>query len=235
MNKKIIFTDLFPIPEEYNPIPASKMIPEWYKNIDAYYNKEKKPLLNNNTSATVKRCMPVFDSITNGYIIVTHSDIFISKYIDENGHKQVNYQWSNFDALSSHSSFQFNGYPRTENKNALFKFRNIWGIKTPKGYSCLFVPPMHRDNKLVILPAIVDTDTYHYPVEFTFELANDEVEGMIPAGTPIAQIMPFKRDGWKMEFGKDKDREEFRGIFNKLRCVWFDAYKRFYRQPKDYR
>ena len=60
---KITFTNTSGVDIE-QPQPASKLIPDWYKNMDAYINKEKIPDVVGETTATIKRCMPVFDAIT---------------------------------------------------------------------------------------------------------------------------------------------------------------------------
>jgi hypothetical protein len=41
-------------------------------------------------------------------------------------------------------------------------------------------------------------------------------EGLIPKGTPVAQVIPFKRDKWKMKIGSKKEIEEQNKISTKL-------------------
>jgi len=60
---KIIFTNLSGINIE-QPKPASKFIPDWYKNMESYIGGDKKPDGTGKTNATIKRCMSVFDAIT---------------------------------------------------------------------------------------------------------------------------------------------------------------------------
>jgi len=58
--------------------------------------------------------------------------------------------------------------------------KNPFGVKTPKGYSCLFVDPMHGDAKpFKCLPAIVDTDEFTTPLNFPFFL-DKNFSGIIP-------------------------------------------------------
>ena len=78
---------------------------------------------------------------------------------------------------------------------------------------------------------ITFTDTVGVPEEYRPVPASR----LVPAGTPIMQIIPIKRDEWQMEIG---DKEEFEAqakITNKLRTIFFDSYKKQYRQPKEYR
>ena len=115
------------------------------------------------------------------------------------------------------------------------KWNNTWGITTPPGYSCLFISPLHRETPIIALPGIVDTDTYSAPVNFPFVLRDPKMDGLIPAGTPIIQVIPFKRDSWSMEIGKEEDLVVQAKTTNKLRSVFFDSYKRQFRQQKDYK
>ena len=76
---KITFTDTIGVPEKYSPKPASKYVPDWHKELESYIGKEKKPNGSGGTSATIKRCMPVFDAIAVGYIITSYVDIYVSQ------------------------------------------------------------------------------------------------------------------------------------------------------------
>ena len=51
------------------------------------------------------------------------------------------------------------------------KFINKWLIKTPPGYSCLFVKPLnHFETRFEIISGVVDTDTYINTINFPFLL-----------------------------------------------------------------
>jgi hypothetical protein len=115
------------------------------------------------------------------------------------------------------------------------KFNNPWSIKTPKGYSTLFVQPMHRESIFTILPGIVDTDIYTAPVNFPFIINDINFEGLIPKGTPIAQIIPIKRDVWKMQIGAEKEVKEQNVIATKIQTEFFDRYKKLFWARKEYK
>jgi hypothetical protein len=226
---KIIFTNITSFEDLEKPQPASKFIPEWYTSMDSYVVEEKKPDGNAGTTATAKRCMPIFDSITAGYIITSPADVWVS-IKDGNQH----FEWSAFDLISFHPKRQIPDYP-LQNKYGYPKWTNFWSIKTPKGYSTLFVQPFHRQSVFTILPGIVDTDTYTAPVNFPMVINDPKFEGLIPKGTPIAQVIPFKRDNWNMEFGSEKDFENQFQISQKINTVFFDAYKKMFRKDKNYK
>jgi hypothetical protein len=237
----ITFTDSVGVSKEYSPIPASKNIPNWYKDLDSYTSKlkEKVPDGKGSTTGTIKRCMPVFDAIGSGYIITSYTDVFVSQKeeLDENNNvvKAPWYEWPSFKALDFHPLEQAPSHPYKKDNFSYPKWINPWSIKTPPGYSVLIIQPVHRDSVFTILPGVVDTDTYSAPINFPFTFNDPNFEGLIPAGTPIAQIIPFKRDDWKMTFGNEKNLEEQKNTFKKLRNKIFDSYKTQFRQPKEYK
>jgi len=237
----IIFTNMAGIEEIFPPEPAFKNIPDWYKNMESYMGGEKKPTGQGGTSGTIKRCMPVFDVINAGYLIKTPADVFISQKdtFDEEGNftgRTPWYEWANFDLIQFHPVEQAPNHPnRNGHKESYPKWINPWAIKTPPGYSVLFVQPFHRESDFTILPGVVDTDTYSAPVNFPFVLNDINFEGLIPAGTAVAQVIPFQREVWQMSVGKNEDAVESSKVTTKLRTRFFDSYKTQYRQTKEYR
>ena len=236
----ITFTDTAGVPEEFKPKPASAFVPDWYKNMESYMGGEKKPTGDGTTSGTVKRCMPVFDVVTGGYIITTYADVWVTQKPDPlNEGKTVPwYEWPSFGPIQFHPITQAPTHPKRKDltdSGAYPKWINPWSIKTEPGYSVLFVQPFHREAPFTILDGIVDTDTYTAPVNFPFVLNDWGFEGLISAGTPMAQVIPFKRESWTMEIGEQKDLIEQSKVTTRLRTRFFDSYKSQYRQPKEYK
>lgn len=223
--KTITFSTLFDIEKEHYPQPASKVIPDWYKQIDSYIGGKKLPTGNGLTTGTIKKCIPVFDAITAGYIISLPADVFVSQRDDA-----PYYEWSNFNLVQFHDKVQAPNHPMA-NPFPYPKWINPWSIKTAPGYSTLFVQPFHRESVFTILPGIVDTDIYSAAVNFPFVLNNSKYEGIIPAGTPIAQVIPIRRDKWKMELG---DTNQAR-ITTRLQSKMFDRYKSLFWYRKEYK
>ena len=220
--KEIIFTDMIGVSDKYQPIPASKLIPSWYKEMQSYVTDKKLPNVaaDNATNATVKKCMPVFDAMTSGYLIVLPSDVYVSQ---KNGAPY--YEWSNHGIIEFHDPLQAPTHPQKNQMPVYPKFINAWSIKTPKGYSCLFTAPKHRDNPFTILDGIVDCDSYTGVVNFPFVLNDVTFEGLIPAGTPIVQVIPFKRDSFKMSFGTEKDKKSINNVMLTFRSIFHDKNK----------
>ena len=233
--KIIKFTNTMGVSEKYCPKPATSFIPEWYKKLESYIGGEKKPTGDGRTSATVKRCMLVFDAIVGGYIIVSPADVFVSQKEAQDGTKQPYFEWSNHGLIHFHPIEQMPEHPNRNGHLAYPKWINSWSIKTPKGYSTLFIQPMHRESAFTILSGIVDTDTYTAPVNFPFVLNDVNFEGLIPAGTPIAQVIPLKRDDWKMQIGSKEINEEAQNVTLLKSSKFFDGYKTFFRQNKEYK
>jgi hypothetical protein len=261
MEQIITFTNIFNTEDLYPPEPSSKNIPDWYKNMDSYMGGEKIPDGNGGTTGTIKKCMPVFDAINSGYIIKTPVDVYVSQkeafyadkeHFDKTGEtiemsdekiKEGNlkktvphYEWANFGIIQFHPIEQAPKHPNRNGHQVSYpKWMNPWSIKTPPGYSVAFVQPWHRESPFTVFPGIVDTDAYTAAVNFPFVLNDTLWEGLIPAGTPIAQVIPFKREEWKMEIGSKEDFAEQSKIANKLRTRFFDSYKNQFRSLKEYR
>lgn len=225
--------------ELYPPKPASHFVPDWYKNTPSYINNEKN-LVNETVPGTIKKCMPVFDSITNGYILTTTCDIEVTtqEYVEDGKIKTRPYfAWkANFNAVLFHPIRQNPNYGIPNGHESDYpKFNNFWSVITPKGYSTLITQPFHRSLPFTIFPAVVDTDIYTSPITFPFILNDITWKGIIPAGTPIAQIMPFKREKWEMSLNDKQTREETKVLARKIETKIYDAYKNIARTVKEYK
>ena len=222
-HKKIVFTDAVGVAEEYAPKPAIRCIPQWYKDLEPSFPKEKTP----STVFTIKKCIPVLDAMSVGYIIFSHCDVYVSFKDGE-----PMYESAIYGSVSSHPQKQAYNHPKS-NGFVFPKWISPWSIKTPEGYSCLFVSPMHQDNKYFeILEGVVDTDKYINPVNFPFVLKEPKKDFLIPAGTPIAQVIPFKREEWVSSFSKDK--ETVTKFHYYIASHFFDRYKRMFWSRKSY-
>lgn len=227
----------------YEPQPARLVIPDWYKNTESYLSEKKAPLGDGQTSATIKRCMPVFDAITAGYILTTYVDVYVSQkdgisISKSTGRKKKIkvpwYEWPSYGPIQFHPIEQAPEHPLA-NGFSYPKWINPWSIRTPENWSILFMPPMHRENQpFQILPGIVDTDKYFSPTNFPFVLNDVTFEGLIPAGTPMAQVIPIRRDSWEVKVGGPDEIKDQVAISQQLRSSFFDSYKRKFRQDRNY-
>jgi len=176
-------------PEEFHPKPARSVLPAWYRNLPQWSSDvEGVPKSKLKDFTTAKKCMPLLDVMTTGYIITTDGDLEIQKTS-----QGTMFSWADRQLVETHVVGQADGYPGHNNRNPFAKWLNNWGIQTQKGYSSLFVTPFHHETPLKILAGIVDTDRYCDAVHFPF-LIDENFSGLIPAGTPVAQVIPFRRE-----------------------------------------
>lgn len=172
------------------PAPAGKFIPEWYKSIPAHDKTSRSH--KGGYTATAKKCIPMIDAMTNGFIIPLPSDIHIRtnedasliditenpyiKLTDEHSPSQVG---PNFPFPGKH----------------IIKFNNPFIIKTSPGYSCMFVAPInHLETRFVTFGAVVDTDVYDREINFPTVWLAGNFDDYLLAGTPIIQCIPYKRN-----------------------------------------
>lgn len=217
---------------QLKPVPAISMLPDWYKEMSPYTEgKAAKYFANGAKNLTVKRCNPFGDALGFGYFILLENSISVEagnppKIVWHRGGKEY---------IGEHGSNQVspkiipNGY-----SSQLFKFRNDWSIETPKGYSVLFTHPLNAyTTPFLTLSGVVDTDSYTQAVNFPFLIKSD-FTGIIESGTPIAQIVPFKREPWLSKF-LDFDPDFFETKQAQFNRHLERYYKRFAWHRKEYK
>jgi hypothetical protein len=102
-----------------------------------------------------------------------------------------------------------------------------WYYETPPGYSVMITHPMNRhDLPFYTLSVIVDADNWGLPVFVSFFLKRG-FRGVIPKGTPLFQMIPFKRDDWELEVVYDsKELNKYELRAEKRRTDLFGHYKK---------
>ena len=169
------------------PKPAIEFIPKWWKDQKLTISGDSN-IFNN---LSFKACVPFLDSLTSGYMIYTGQDIGVT--ID-NGIPGFSWRLSP-DPIIYRASYQNLPVPPGH-----FEHHFVWafpfGIQLPKGYSMLITHPLNRfDLPFTSVSGIVD-EGVPWGGRFTFWLKETE-NTIIPKGTPIAQIIPFKTESWK--------------------------------------
>ena len=104
---------------------------------------------------------------------------------------------------------------------SILKWSPGWRIITPPGYSCLFTHPMnHFDLPFATLSGVVDTDSYKLGTEFPFRLLNINKDVVIlEKGTPICQVIPFRREDWSsstIEFDEEANKKNGFALKSKI-------------------
>lgn len=213
------------------PKPAKEFIPQWYRDLEKTRTPYKHHVLpDTSTNLTAKACVPLLDALLTGYIITTPCDVLAVK--DPSYPNRLNWTYE-FPIIEIHKADQVKGMPMAKELEPVpYKWNNPWVIRTPKNYSVLFTHPLnHFDLPFQTLSGVVDTDSYTMPVNFPF-LLREDFEGIIPKGTPIAQVIPIKRDAWASE--KLPYSEKSRYMLDDLRSTMVRAYKEKFWNKKEY-
>ena len=204
---------------QLKPYAAVKKLPQWFLDTEPYSDKTnsfipddgKLYFRNKVSNATFKKCTPLLDAMSAGYIIPLWADVMV-----EQQEKNPEIYWKTHQSIfSRHGESSKNIIPPTGYQNIVFKYNNCWIPQTPKGYSCLITSPLgHNELPFKAIPAIVDTD--RSTLELIFPMwVKESFEGIVEKGTPMVQIIPFKRDDWTSTFDHYKDGEYYNVIEEK--------------------
>ena len=178
-----------------HPYPSVKNLPEWFKNLPPSLDSHP-------ASGSVKRCIPFLEACNQGYIIPFYCDVLVTADAEK-----IDFEFSEKDlcsGMSPHSIGQVEGHPLQglPYGSIPLKWHNPWVIETPKGYSCYFVSPFNRmEDRFKLFDGVVDTDNYYNYINFPFIWTAGEGEYLIQKGTPMVQVIPFKRDTYQPEIG----------------------------------
>lgn len=228
------------------PKPALHFMEDWFKalppEITGEVNGKKCPIVNDDGTyaRTVKACMPFLDALSMGYIIPLPVDVGVrpdpNRPDEGPGSKNMLFNWKTGGVWSSHNGQQVEGMDRCLVNPG--KWMNPWLVKTPKGYSCLFTHPLNHTNlPFRTLSGVVDTDDYYNEVNFPFDWIDPDFEGVLKAGTPMIQVIPFKREAWvgKTLRFTQKHNVSKKSFLFRLNSILKDSYKTLSWHKKSYK
>ncbi|RWO11442.1 MAG: hypothetical protein EOS08_30765 [Mesorhizobium sp.] len=170
------------------PVAAKTVLPDWFRKLPPVDAQQASAT---NNGLTVKRCMPFLDAMTTGWILPLAATVRLEI---KDGGSAVDAGWE-FDRVmvSNHGAHQVAGNPKEPAPPC--KFHNSWSIRTPPGWSCLFLPPLNRPAQpFECVAGIVDTDTYAAHIHFPFFATAPDGLYVIEKGTPLVQVIPFRRE-----------------------------------------
>ncbi|RWN25619.1 DUF6065 family protein [Mesorhizobium sp.] len=171
------------------PVAAKTVLPDWFRKLPAVDSQHASAT---NNGLTVKRCMPFLDAMTTGWILPLAATVRLEV---KNGGRTVDAGWE-FDRtmVSNHGAHQVAGNPKEPGPPC--KFHNYWSIRTPPGWSSLFLAPLNRPAQpFECVAGIVDTDTYAADIHFPFFATAPDGLYVIEKGTPLVQVIPVRREG----------------------------------------
>ena len=185
------------------PEPAGRTIPDWYRKAlrfvpDAATGQPMELPDGGGKIPTWRACPALYDVMGSGYMYRTPCDIEFME--DANGvvHGRVlDEQFSQF-LLEREPLPQFvcpAGYHQKH-----FAWWPDWAVELPAGYSALYMQPLNRfELPFLTTSGIIDNDKLFMPGTMPFFFLKG-MSGVLPAGTPYAQIFPFKRESWESDF-----------------------------------
>lgn len=211
------------------PQPAVKHVPEWYKSLTKF-NKSNDDItldpVNNlgtdGAQVSTKMCMPFLDATTAGYMYVLEDDLHVD--IDEAGKPIL---WWEGDVMLVDKRPIIDIVVPDNCHPIHYGWRMNWYYETPPGHSVLITHPMNRyDLPFYVQSGIVESDIWGLPVFIAFFLKRN-FRGVIPKGTPIFQMIPFKRDNWEMEVvDTDEELEKHELMAENRRSMIYGYYKK---------
>jgi hypothetical protein len=214
--------------------PSYSLMPDWYKKSKVKINsKSMLSLKNSQPLITYKSCIPFQDALGSGYMFILPADIEVIK---ENNNTHFAWRFDGTELVTKHTDEQWKDMlpcPDEYLKKS-FKFTNVINLKAPLGYSALITQPLNRmDLPFQILSAIVDIDKFNAPINFPFFL-KENFSGIITKGTPIAQIILFKRESWEMvteNYNEEKTLQFQTKILSKI----INSYREQFWSKKSYK
>lgn len=200
------------------PSPASKNIPDWFKQIPPFSKTTRDQ--HNHKAMNAKKCMPMLDAMTLGFTIPLPIDQHVRSNHDCS-YIEIGPTTTTLDrAIERHSLEQVGNNTQVFGKLDPIKFINPWVIKTAPGWSTLFIPPINSmEDRFVCLGGLVDTDTYPKQVNFPGKWLKPDFDDYLPAGTPLVTAIPIKRSAIiEDHVVREMNREDAKEIDRIRRC-----------------
>jgi hypothetical protein len=220
-----LLTKIYPI------IPSNKLMPEWLKSLDPHIDVKGHSI----QASTVKRCPGILKYTGYGYIVRSWCDVVITTDMK---HGNINFKYTDSDpnsgrveifrymgvqhpvGLMADSAF---GYPTAVPNNY---FKNVlkwtlgWHAWMPKDYDLWFAPPQYHFNpNFTACTGILDSRiTEQLNVQIFWHPTEETV--VIPAGTPLVQLIPIKREKPEFEIEYDKDKFHSNRLKEKFSKYW---------------
>ena len=214
------------------PVPASQLLPQWWKDMKKYSSEKQKFELFPAPNSTVKQCFPTLDMLNAGYIVTLPADVYVTIGEDNQPEIRWNVTYNVFDVWTPHqvSSFEIpDGF-----SSRVFKNTHGWFIETPPGWSCFFSHPFGYQNlPFRSLPGVVDTDLLKSNINVPLVFKKGWT-GILEKGTPMFQIIPFERNSWQAEYSfqsTETTRIQLDMFFSKIK----KRYGRDFRESRVYR
>lgn len=199
MNKIIFHSNKHYNKESSVPVPARKILPDWWNESDTFVKDwDGKPVANwdgKGKMFSFKACPAMLDTFQTGYLLVTPCDL---EFYEKNGKIKVKIPLGFDDFVGERPPMQGFSTPMGCSPSHFHWYAN-WAPELPEGYSSLYVPPInHFELPWITVGGIIDSDKVTNSGLIPFFL-KEGFTGIVPAGTPYLQVIPFKREDWESE------------------------------------
>ena len=182
------------------PSPALQALPDWLRDMPSVAFSA----LHEREVRTVKQCPPFVDAMRHGFVVRLPCDVTMRE-------GRLSWDWDlpplagesqPRSPLSFHVPAQVAGTPLAALGRTLIKFNSFWTIELEAGYSLFATHPVNRDDlPFRTLSGIVDSDQFNaVGILFPAAWIDVDFEGVLPAGTPVAQCFPVSREALSMVF-----------------------------------
>ena len=210
------------------PVTSLSCMPEWYKKIPTV---KKLVVIGRTVGTNIKHCTPFLEAMTAGYMVVLSDDVLVDW---ENGVPSMRWRTTNVQ-ITEHSEDQYRGVASPHGYfHHVMKWANDFHVGLPDGYSLWCTHPSNRyDLPFQVISGFVDADTYPLSIQFPFFL-REGWSGIIESGTPLAQLIPIKRDDWEMKIKKCDEELADKAIEDYFRKL-VRSYKNRYWHKKSYK
>lgn len=172
-------------PEEYGliaePVPAQRHYNDDIRN----YVYDRKPKGNDHVFAGHDESK---QAMKGGWVIPAPAELFVHTPEDRPViHHHLGGYTENYRDK--------NGLNR--GRSGIISLDTRWAISTPQGVSIFVVPSSQfTDSRFDIIPFVLDSDEFPLWLEIPIIIQSDEFR--LHAGTPIAKLIPFYRDDYKI-------------------------------------
>jgi len=201
--------------DKYMPEPVRNHMPDWYlekdKHVKLSNGKYAMTFWKNSDGKTEpyrrlswKSCPAILDAFMTGYYLFTPCDIEIEIW----GQDRDQYDISVSKEYEGNERTKFcsirkveEGFPTPHGYSSVqLVWRPNWYPQVPEGYTVLITHPINMNN----LPFRTISGFVDYAKEIVGPgnlpfFIQENWEGVIPAGTPYAQIIPIKNESWNSE------------------------------------
>jgi len=200
--------------ENSKPRESKHFYPEWWKSVPTKLGEGLIP-----HTRTVKMCPSFSDIYNEGFVLVSPCDIVL-RYHEPTQLWQWESSMSQLE-LEVHGTNQFVNWVDGPVK-AIFKIPFPYAVFVPKGYNLRQVPIIYDYNPdWHVAYGVYKADQVP---ELTIQImyTSDKKEILIKQGTPLCQMIPYKREKFSYGFTALKEKH-----IRKIKAGWYRATSKF--------